>query len=88
MSSYCQLILSIDNMKKQSSIHNKRCWSTVKWHRPWSIDTPRKVSIDIIQLTNKLGLSIDKHDVFLNLGIDERIELSIDKCVVNYIRVN
>ena len=81
-------VASIDNMKKQSSIDNKTCLSTVEWHRPWSIDTPRKVSIDIIQLTNKLRLSIDKHDIFLNLGMDETIELSIDKCVVNYIRAN
>ena len=75
-------------MKKQSSIDNKTCLSTVEWHRPWSIDTPGKVSIDIIQLTKSLRLSIDNHDIFLNLGMDEGIESSIDKCVVNYILVN
>ena len=83
-----RFVASIDNINKQSSIDKQKYLSTDELHRQSSIDTPGILSIDMIQLTKSLRLSIDNHDFILNLGKDNGIESSIEKCLVNYILVN
>ena len=79
---------SIEHINKQSSIDKQKYFSTDEFHRQSSIDTPGILSIDMIQLTKSSGLSIDNHNSILNLGNDNGIESSIEKCLVNYILVN